>query len=99
MPRKRRLVKARRSEMPGVHQMEIVDWLLLGRLRNHDELPEHLRDSYDQFVEFDIGWPPAALDEMWRTHRSALMAEARRRGIEKPWGLRFDCDSQVDRRR
>lgn len=30
------------------------------------------------------------LGALWRQHRAELMAEARRRGIEQPWGLKFD---------
>ena len=39
-------------------------------------------DDEDKFQVFCID-----LAEAWRTHRPMLMAEAKRRGIEAPWGL------------
>jgi len=91
VPRKRRAVKARLDTL-RLDRLEVVDWLLTGALRSPDEA-EQLEASgmaYDWFVEFDHDWPPANLAELWRTHRSTLMAEAKKRGISEPWGRRFD---------
>jgi hypothetical protein len=90
MPRRSRVAKKRRSMLPGIRQIEVVDWLLLGRLRQPAELSEEARNSYDAFREFDPDWPPENLSQLWRTHRSVLLVEAKRRGIAQPWGLRFD---------
>ena len=44
--------------------------------------PEHFGGA-DAFRIFELD--DVELRERWRKHRSALLAEAARRGIEKPW--------------
>ena len=95
MPRKRRAAKARRDLGLRIDRLEVIDWLLVGRLRESQDV-DRLRSEgveYDPFVQFDQDWPPSNLATIWRAHRAALMAEAERRGIREPWGLRFEKET------
>jgi hypothetical protein len=65
----------------------LVDVLLLGW--SCPIRPEHLEDPFRIFTLSDDD-----MARIWRTHRRELMAEARRRGVAQPWGVRFDHGRQ-----
>jgi hypothetical protein len=78
MPTTRR----RRRRLPNTAPLSLalVDFLLDGRTRNPDDVPEAEREHYDGFVMFDP-WTPEQIDALWRQHGNFLRAEAERRRL------------------
>ena len=74
----------RRVHSPALPPSSVVDVLLSGWSGRAAE-----DDEASCFEVFSL--TEAALAEIWRKHRDALMAEAERRGIAAPWGLQFDA--------
>jgi hypothetical protein len=87
MPTKRRRRTRGRLRLPL--SLELIDLLLDGRARSHEEAEKLEAEgiNYDVFVQFDQHDYPA----LWRTHRVELLAEWRRRGGQgEPWAAQFD---------
>jgi hypothetical protein len=71
----------RRTTHAAPLTLAMMDFLLDGRTRHPDDVPDGERAGYDHFLEFD-DWPAEKLEAAWQTHGDALRAEQRRRAVD-----------------
>jgi hypothetical protein len=82
----------KRTAVGAPMRLEVVDWLLEGRVRLNDEHDPLRRAAvYDPFLEF-VWWEAGPdLLGLWQQHRAWLRAEfARRGGVGEPWAACLD---------
>ena len=79
MPRR---VRTRATRGPDAIDPAIAAYLLDGDLRS---AVGSLRERGRPVL---ILWRNVALKPLWEAHSDELMAEAKRRGIARPWGVR-----------
>lgn len=83
----------RRQPPPPALPLEVLDILIDGHTRCPADV-EALHAAgraYDAWVEFDnLDWAG-----LWHAHRGAVLEEAARRGIARPWGQSFDGQTET----